>query len=210
MRNDITNPMRVCKNCLKAAPLTDFYPMKGCKDGRRPICKNCAALEKQPYIDRMNARTEFPAIKEKCCTKCLEVKPISEFARLRRHSTGYNSICKACYKSWRQRPEVSRRINTRRRAQYAVAGREKSTTSYFLRTYGMTADDYNLLLEHQQNRCAICGDEPNEKRLSVDHCHETGRVRGLLCSLCNRALGGFRDDVRFLKNAIHYLERSYA
>lgn len=76
-----------------------------------------------------------------------------------------------------------------------------------MRLYGMTLDDYLLLLDAQEGRCKICGEPPLEgKVLSVDHDHETGKVRGLLCMRCNSGLGYLRDRVDLLKAAIAYLE----
>lgn len=76
--------------------------------------------------------------------------------------------------------------------------------------YGLTEFAYQTLLNAQGGVCAICkGPEsiPN-RRLGVDHCHKTGRVRGLLCDRCNVGLGRFKDDASLLKKAVAYLEES--
>ncbi len=75
--------------------------------------------------------------------------------------------------------------------------------------YGMTEDDYNFILEAQQGVCKICGtdraDRRTERRFAIDHCHKTGKIRGLLCNTCNRALGLFKDSTSSLVNALNYL-----
>jgi hypothetical protein len=71
--------------------------------------------------------------------------------------------------------------------------------------YGLTMADYNAMLAAQDMACAICGQRP-QKTLYVDHDHETGEVRGLLCVRCNTGLGMFRDSIRLLASAIVYLE----
>lgn len=71
----------------------------------------------------------------------------------------------------------------------------------------LTADEYDALSERQGGRCAICGDVP-KGRLVVDHDHETGKVRGLLCNFCNAALGFFRDDPHRLIAAANYLQET--
>lgn len=65
------------------------------------------------------------------------------------------------------------------------------------------------MLHNQGNKCKICETHESEfdKRLAVDHCHKTGKVRGLLCSSCNTSLGKFKDDPEILRRAINYLER---
>lgn len=70
--------------------------------------------------------------------------------------------------------------------------------------YGITVDQYKEMLEKQKNLCAICK-KSKEEKLSVDHCHKTKKVRGLLCGSCNRGLGMFMDDIDLLRNAIEYL-----
>lgn len=73
----------------------------------------------------------------------------------------------------------------------------------FARTYGITLQEYEALSTYQKNQCAIC--KNLSENLHVDHDHISGNVRGLLCGICNRALGGFRDDPEILINARDYL-----
>jgi len=101
-------------------------------------------------------------------------------------------------REWRKNPEV----------------KEKERFNYFKTRYGMimTYEEYNNFLDSHANLCAICGKPEtakdkagNIKKLSIDHCHKTNKIRGLLCSSCNIALGGFQDDIVILRKAIKYL-----
>lgn len=81
--------------------------------------------------------------------------------------------------------------------------------------YGSNAVDiYNKLHKEQNGCCAICKINENEilnsrgRKLYVDHCHDTGKIRGLLCHLCNFSIGGFRDNVVYLQSAIDYLNKN--
>ena len=76
-----------------------------------------------------------------------------------------------------------------------------------VRRYGLTPESYAALVEKQGGLCAICLTKPT-RDFDIDHCHQTGVVRGLLCSHCNKAIGMFRDDVERLKSAIQYLLNS--
>ncbi len=70
----------------------------------------------------------------------------------------------------------------------------------------MDAEEYETLLKYQGHTCAICNrPELSRKRLSVDHCHETGAVRGLLCTLCNTGIGMLKDDPLLVLQALKYL-----
>jgi hypothetical protein len=71
--------------------------------------------------------------------------------------------------------------------------------------YRLREDEYAAILAHQGNRCAGCGRPPGPIRLAVDHCHKTGRIRGLLCWLCNRAIGILRDNATAAANLGAYL-----
>lgn len=95
------------------------------------------------------------------------------------------------------------------------ANQRKAQNSQLRRYYGIGVEDYDLMMSAQAGVCAICqmaeaSVDPKTKkvrRLAVDHCHTTHKVRGLLCSGCNGALGSFKDDLTTLRKAVAYLER---
>lgn len=86
----------------------------------------------------------------------------------------------------------------------------------FVNKFGITLEDYHKLHDAQGGACATCGRPETERRngkikwLAVDHCHSTGKIRGLLCAACNVGLGRFRDDPAILRAAAEYLERHAA
>lgn len=95
------------------------------------------------------------------------------------------------------------------------AVRQEAFQGYDLkRHYGLSKEQYEELLSTQGHCCAICGLPEGatiagrKLRLSVDHCHDSGKVRGLLCSNCNNGLGRFKDSMGALQAAIRYLEAS--
>lgn len=84
-----------------------------------------------------------------------------------------------------------------------------------MRKFGISLDEYNRMCVHQNNKCLICGCEEQalskdkrRKSLAVDHCHITGKIRGLLCSRCNIALGLLDEDITIFEKAIKYLKSS--
>ena len=77
--------------------------------------------------------------------------------------------------------------------------------SYLISTYRLSVEEYNARYRLQGGGCAICKRVSIGKRLVVDHCHKTGRVRGLLCMRCNTAIGMLGDDIEVLARAIGYL-----
>lgn len=103
--------------------------------------------------------------------------------------------------------------NSERRRRYLqewrVSNPEYSRKYDRMRKYGMSAEDYEILLMTQNGCCAICGtDTPggNSKVFHVDHNHATSHVRGLLCHSCNVALGHLKDDPLIVRAALEYLE----
>lgn len=73
-------------------------------------------------------------------------------------------------------------------------------------SYGLSVDEYLAMYSNQNGKCAICKKVPSTKRgLHIDHCHETGKVRGLLCHGCNVGIGNFKHNVDLIESAIIYL-----
>ena len=85
----------------------------------------------------------------------------------------------------------------------------KTNVQQRLRRYGLRLEDYQELMRAQEGKCAICKAYPSASRaLAIDHCHTTGKVRGLLCGSCNMGLGKFSDDPERLKVAAEYLKKT--
>jgi hypothetical protein len=104
-------------------------------------------------------------------------------------------------------PEHQRAYN---KAYFAdPANKEAQRNKTLQRKFGITSAQYDAMLAKQDFKCAICHSDnpaaPRGGRFAVDHCHATGRVRGLLCSNCNTGLGRFKDNTQFLRSAIEYL-----
>lgn len=101
-------------------------------------------------------------------------------------------------------------IKSKNRPPYRASRCHECRSEYARwRNYGITRDEYTALLAAQKGVCAICGGDPGTSRggrFHVDHDHETGEVRGLLCASCNQGLGSFRDNPDYLAAAIRYLD----
>lgn len=142
------------------------------------------------------------------CRRCGESKNRDEFHKASRRKDGLQTWCKVCqaesHAAW---VATNRgRANEISRRSYANKGREGQRA----RLYGMAPGEYAALFERQDGRCAVCRAPDGEvyNGLHVDHCHRTRRVRGLLCALCNTAIGKFKDDPALLRRASEYLEES--
>lgn len=119
------------------------------------------------------------------CGRCKVDKEPTEFGNFKRGRDGLSSRCKECC------AEVSREKN-------------------LMKNYGLSSADYSRMFKEQGGVCKVCGKPESAKRrsLAVDHCHSSGKIRGLLCQGCNVSLGRFNDDIALLKNAIRYLEEN--
>ena len=127
------------------------------------------------------------------CTTCGVFKPASEY-KLERDSRASGGIAM--------------------RSKCRPCNEFRSYKAHIKRNYGISYEEYEAIRSKQGGKCAICGNESNNNsrtydRLFVDHCHETGKVRGLLCSSCNHALGLMKDDTKLLKLAIDYLNENH-
>lgn len=131
----------------------------------------------------------------KRCVKCEEIKKAEAFRKSMKYSTGLTSWCKSCLNA-----------NNRIWGRINVESKRKSDLKAKAKRYGLTLDQYKELVKLQNNECAICSSTQEKTRLAIDHCHKTLKVRGLLCDLCNRGLGFFRDSTDRLSKAIEYLK----
>ena len=126
--------------------------------------------------------------KPRLCTTCKKTKGISQF-KLERDTRATNNLavrskCKQC-------DEL------------------RKYKRFIKKTYDISWEDYEEMLDAQNSCCAICKSQVSSKRtarLFVDHCHDSLKVRGLLCSACNHGLGLFKDSPTILKAALNYLE----
>jgi hypothetical protein len=114
----------------------------------------------------------------------------------------------AAAKAWRHaNPERARAIKEKSRAKTCPV---KKKDYWLRRKYGITVDDFEQLMAEQGGRCAICNQEPAEgKALHVDHCHQRGVVRGLLCAQCNWYMGKVDGDAGLLSRLVAYAEAKH-
>jgi hypothetical protein len=123
------------------------------------------------------------------CADCGKDKPLDQFPRNESGPDGRHFYCKPCQ-------------NARRDA--SVRRHYGSNRNYHLfRKYGLRPGEVELLIEQQGGVCALCGDRA---AVQVAHDHRTGKVRGVLCLLCNAGLGALKDDPEIIRQAIAYLE----
>ena len=118
-------------------------------------------------------------------------------------------------KKWRENNRDKRDTHQRRYLERNPEARKetirKSKYTHIKRVYGLSKEQFYEMMKNQNDCCAICfarKEEQHYKTLSIDHCHKTGKVRGLLCSNCNTALGLFKDNKDSIQRAIQYLEQS--
>jgi len=130
------------------------------------------------------------------CSRCKVFKNTSDFYTNPSQPRGYDYMCKECVKEDKRKTHNSER-------------QKKATIKYRYEQYGLTEQSYQRMRVAQDFKCKICGlpelDSP-KKKLHIDHCHTTGKVRGLLCSQCNVSLGLVKESKETLLKMIKYLE----
>lgn len=116
--------------------------------------------------------------------------------------------------NWRWHETIERPDHASRQREWRRRNPDRTKNYHMRRSFGITLDDYNAMAEAQGHVCAICGRPETSKGqngtaqdLAVDHCHDGGKIRGLLCSFCNRGLGFFEDDIDRIKSAIRYVRK---
>lgn len=158
----------------------------------------------------------------KKCSTCKIEKPLSEFYPIANGVGGVRPRCKVCAcaaekKKYGERDEfrwsklskqaIKLRDDPEHKRNHMLAQRRW----HLKKNYGITIEDFSAMLDAQGGGCAICGSKQDpaepKTRMVVDHCHRTGKVRGILCDLCNTAIGKFKDDTSLLMSAINYIQK---
>ena len=127
---------------------------------------------------------------------------------------GGHGLCIACYtkKKRHENPEYYQRVLAQRRRihhnkENVKVNRKKE---FIRRKYKLEYETYLKMIENQNNLCYICNSPPKDPILSplhIDHCHTTGKIRGLLCGKCNKGIGMFNDNINLFEKVIEYLKK---
>lgn len=158
---------------------------------------------------------DLSGVMTKACLRCEIDKPLDDFSPHKGGKQGRYPNCKSCVNELNR---IRREAKAQRegRTYYPRPGSEEERVERIRRSkkrgqlkhkFGITLEQYEEMLERQEFCCAICGRHQSEFRygLVVDHNHESGVVRSLLCQPCNAALGGFQDSQEILMTAQSYL-----
>lgn len=215
---------KTCSKCDTAKTLEDFPKQKSSKDGRNRWCRECyREWHRARYVPK-DGGTDAPREcvqcgstytptsrngKQRFCSPACKMK-----ARYWRANPAEAKVCLSCGEDItgmrRDARYCSDRCTLRHRRETGRITRESRRADMLKSKYGMTLADYDRMLTAQGGGCGICGSDGQKGRwsglLHVDHCHETGKVRGLLCDSCNLALGKFKDDPNVLRRAAEYIE----
>lgn len=190
---------KFCSDCGELRPLTEFTRDRRRRDGLAFYCRDHARRRVRESKERRHGPPKHrhavdvmvPA-GHKWCPDCGVVKPLVEFPRSSAARSGRHTYCRPCH-------------NARGRASLDKVGGAR--TYHLKRRYGITAEEADAMLAAQGGACSICEVEP---AVHVDHDHDTGQVRQLLCFNCNGGLGQFKDDPAVLRAAAGYVERHRA
>lgn len=152
------------------------------------------------------------------CGRCQARKPDTDFGKSKSRKGGFDHYCKECRRlaskewkarnkdkalaAWREWAKENKGSRAEYMRQWRAQNPSKVAASDRKYRYGLTHEQFASMLEKQGGVCVICRGTDKTRSLAVDHCHVTGRVRGLLCGTCNTALGAFE---RFGSEMAQYL-----
>ena len=145
--------------------------------------------------------------KIKKCRACSIEKPIEEYHISHQGKTGpiYKARCKVCISKYQKEgyKKLSEEVKQDRRKKNPCNNFEWRKTHRLKSRYGLTTEDFSAMILEQQNKCKICGLDMKDPQ--VDHNHDTGKVRALLCRPCNTSLGMLKEDPQTIRNMLNYI-----
>jgi hypothetical protein len=209
--------VKVCKVC---GPLTDEQATKEKRSSYR-ACKKCLydrikakRLEDPERFKELRKKYRFlerhPNIETLHCSKCKIDKKVLEFNKSMLNIR--SPYCRECSRAAVKAHHSKEESKQKHRDWYNRHYRDRARNGNYQKAYGISLDDYNRILLDQNNVCAICkktqikSARNHDNYLAVDHCHETGKVRGLLCNKCNQGLGLFDESIELFSTAMKYLQ----
>lgn len=151
------------------------------------------------HSDNVVSLKMYAELERKLCPRCETEKPRDAFTRSNTRKTGLQVYCRACESE--KRKEI--------RKKYPERAKARDLRTDLMRNYGISVDQYEKMRSDQNGCCACCGKHETEfqRRLNVDHDHNTGAIRALLCNECNPGIGYFQDSFERLEMAIRYLKK---
>lgn len=191
--------MKKCFKCGAEKSSELFGTNTNTKDGLQGWCKECMAAYHKEWRPKYSKTVE-----RKLCYQCKLVLPPESFSKNSRAADGLQTMCKHCAKAYHDQPEVRKKNNDRLNQKWQSG---EVRDARYQKLFGITLEEYNRKFTEQGGVCQICSkpQDGQTKNLAVDHCHATGKVRGLLCNNCNRALGLFEDSTALVEKAAAYL-----
>jgi hypothetical protein len=209
------NTIKKCVKCGKEKSLDLFYNNKKAKDGKCNACKVCMnEVTHRNYQKKRKPKKDWSTDEGfKICRKCLRKKPVGEFNihHGKTHTKDkLRNECRDCQKAHARAHYISlnKEVERKKRRRWYLENKKLTHGYHLKRKFNISSEEYERLLKAQNGKCAICrADKPGGKyeNFTVDHDHETGNIRGLLCSACNTGMGHFKDNPDILRKAIDYL-----
>ena len=202
----MTTTEKQCPRCGETKLAEQFYKSAKRHDGLSSYCRQCQVTDTK---SRYSAHPRWKAPEgHKYCPGCEQVKPVERFGNNKRNPDGRQNYCKPCSVA---KVTASRHKDPTSHRASSKAWREKNPEHHAdihaRWRYGVERGTYAKMFEAQDGKCAICGttDTGKMSRFHIDHCHDTGIVRGLLCGPCNTGIGQLKHDPEILRAAIKYL-----
>lgn len=179
-----------CSKCQNTKKMSEFYKSSKETDGYKSCCKSCCRKDRKE-LHKKRKDIYLSQSDPRMCNFCKIIKDISEYYVDYTRKDGVDINCKKC----------SNKLKYKKNKDNPLY-KKLTKKSYLKIKFGITPEEYSILKEKSGGVCAICN---QNKELCLDHDHITGKIRSMLCSHCNMAVGLFEENPQYLLNAVDYL-----